>query len=56
MAHLIIIHSHITYVHKCTYIYLSFSNMIYISNVPKLDTHSHNHSFFGMPVEPYRIK
>ncbi|KHG07337.1 Mediator of RNA polymerase II transcription subunit 14 [Gossypium arboreum] len=48
--------THITYVHKCAYIYLSFSNMIYILNVPELDTHSHSHLFLGMPVEPYEIK
>ncbi|KHG29058.1 Serine/threonine-protein kinase rio1 [Gossypium arboreum] len=48
--------AHITYVHKCTYIYLSFSNKIYISNVSELAIHSHSHSFLGIPVKPYRIK
>ncbi|KHF99884.1 Pol polyprotein [Gossypium arboreum] len=48
--------AHITYVHKCTYIFLPFSNMIYNSNVPELITHSHSHSFLRIPVELYGIK
>ncbi|KHG24311.1 hypothetical protein F383_30594 [Gossypium arboreum] len=47
---------HISYVHECTYTYLLFSHMIYLSSVPELDTHLHTYLFIRMSVELYEIK
>ncbi|KHG15454.1 hypothetical protein F383_16889 [Gossypium arboreum] len=34
-----------SYIYQSTYTYLSFSNMVYNSNIPESDTNSHNHLF-----------
>ncbi|KHG03945.1 Galactokinase [Gossypium arboreum] len=47
--------THISFVHKCTCTWLSFSNIIYLSNVLELDTHSHSYSFLEIPIEPFGI-